>query len=457
MSQIIDRRKFLEIMGIGTAAFAVNGLNCSKKGLTGTPNIVVLFADDLGYGDLGSFGHPTIRTTNLDKMAGEGIRLTSFYAAAPSCTPSRAALLTGRYPLRSGLPHVLMPESENGILESEITIAEALKEHGYRTKAIGKWHLGHAKEEFLPTSNGFDSYYGLLYSNDMIKPWVQTDKPLQLYRDTEPIEHPVDQTTLTVRYTDEAVNFINTAKNEPFFLYLAYSMPHLPIYTTDDFKGKSRAGHYGDVIETIDWSVGRILESLKEHGIDNNTVVVFTSDNGPWLNLPARMLQKGNKPWHAGSPGLLRGSKGNTYEGGMRVPGIIRWPGQIPAGQISAEMATTMDLYATLLTAAGANVPSDRAIDGNDIMPMIKGESPSPTNVFYYFRGNELEAVREGKWKFRFSNHTRPERTRDQEPEPELFNLDVDPSERYNVAKEHPGVMNRMREMMDGFAGEFRK
>jgi len=457
MSQIIDRRKFLEIMGIGTAAFAVNGLNCSKKGLTGTPNIVVLFADDLGYGDLGSFGHPTIRTTNLDKMAGEGIRLTSFYAAAPSCTPSRAALLTGRYPLRSGLPHVLMPESENGILESEITIAEALKEHGYRTKAIGKWHLGHAKEEFLPTSNGFDSYYGLLYSNDMIKPWVQTDKPLQLYRDTEPIEHPVDQTTLTVRYTDEAVNFINTAKNEPFFLYLAYSMPHLPIYTTDDFKGKSRAGHYGDVIETIDWSVGRILESLKEHGIDNNTIVVFTSDNGPWLNLPARMLQKGNKPWHAGSPGLLRGSKGNTYEGGMRVPGIIRWPGQIPAGQISAEMATTMDLYATLLTAAGANVPSDRAIDGNDIMPMIKGESPSPTNVFYYFRGNELEAVREGKWKFRFSNHTRPERTRDQEPEPELFNLDVDPSERYNVAKEHPGVMNRMREMMDGFAGEFRK
>lgn len=418
------------------------------------PNIVLLFADDLGYGDLSSYGHPTIWTPNLDRMADEGIRMTSFYAAAPVCTPSRAALLTGRYALRTGLPNVLGPDSENGLPASEITLAEALKERGYRTAAIGKWHLGSADTSMYPTSHGFDSYFGLLYSNDMIPPWVQTERPLQLYRGTEPVEHPVDQATLTERYTDEAVEIIRSAGGEPFFIYLAYSMPHLPVSASEEFLGKSRGGLYGDVIETIDWSAGRILETLQEEGLDDRTIVVFTSDNGPWLNLPDRMLQKGIEPWHAGSPGLLRGAKATTYEGGQRVPGIIRWPGHIPAGQVSTDIATTMDLYTTLLTAAGAEVPDDRDVDGNNLLPMLRGETPSPTSTFYYFRGEQLEGIRDQNWKLRLSHHLRDDLAPDQPLTPELYDLDVDPAEQYNVADRNPEVVTRLLEQMRLFAAQ---
>ncbi len=418
----------------------------SADGASTPPNIVILFADDLGYGDLSSYGHPTIRTPHLDGMAQEGMRMTSFYTAAPSCTPSRAALLTGRYPVRVGLPHVLMPDVENGLPPEEITLAEALKEEGYRTMAVGKWHLGHARPALMPTANGFDRYFGLLYSNDMIRPWVQTDRPLELYRDTEPVGDPGDQSMLTVRYTEEAVDFIREDRSEPFFLYLAYSMPHLPINTADRFRGRSRAGLYGDVIETIDWSAGRVLQALQEEGLDENTIVVFTSDNGPWLNLPDRMLQAGNEPWHAGSPGLLRGAKATTYEGGMRVPGIVRWPGRIPAGQVSAEIATTMDLYPTLLNAAGAEVPRDRPVDGADIMPLLTGSvDASPTRGLYYFQGTELQGVRDGRWKLRVTGE-----------EVELFDLEVDPSERYNVAEAHSGVVARLREEMRRFDEDVR-
>lgn len=453
----MSRRDFLHnsatVIGL---AMATSPLLVCKGKRSHRPNIILIFCDDLGYGDLSCYGHPTIGTPNLDRLAQEGIRLTSFYAAAPSCTPSRAALLTGRYPIRVGLPHVLSPDSKNGIPSLEITLAEALKDEGYRTMAIGKWHLGHSKKEFMPTFNGFDAYYGLLYSNDMKPPWVKTDVPLQLYRDTEPIEHPVNQSTLTERYTEEAVKFIKSSKDSPFFIYLPHSMPHLPIYTSERFKGQSRAGLYGDVIETIDWGVGRIMETLKEEGLDENTIVVFTSDNGPWLYLPDRMLQEGNKPWHTGSPGLLRGAKGTTYEGGVREPCIIRWLREIPAGITSAEMATTMDLYTSLLKAAGAEVPSDRPVDGNDILPMLKGISSSPTKIFYYFRGKNLEAVREGKWKFRLSNHARKDVMPGQPPTPELYDLDIDPAERYNVADEHPRIVNMLKEKLFNFAKEVR-
>jgi len=423
------------------------------------PNIVILLADDLGYGDLGLYGHPTIRTPNIDGLAESGVRFTSFYAGASACTPARAALLTGRYGARVGLPGVLMPESEEGLPDSEITIAEALKEHGYRTMAVGKWHLGHARPENLPTAHGFDNYLGLPYSNDMIRPWVQTDVPLRMYDGAGPIEGEVDQTNLTTRYTEEAIRFIRGNAGGPFFLFLAYSMPHLPIHPAPEREGQSRAGRYGDVIETLDWSVGQILGTLEEEGIAGETIVVFTSDNGPWLHLPERMLQQGNLPWHAGSPGPFRGSKGTTYEGGVRVPAIISWQGKILPGQVFADLATAMDLLPTLLSAVGAPVPQDRVLDGQSLLPWLAGASPlapPADRTFFYFRGRILEGAREGRWKYRLSRQTDslqqiPE---EMKPVPELYDLELDPSERYNVASQHSEVLARLRRMMTELEAE---
>jgi arylsulfatase A-like enzyme len=425
------------------------------------PNVVLILADDLGYGDLASYGHPLIRTPRLDQLASEGIRLTSYYAGAPLCTPSRAALLTGRYPIRVGLPKVLVPQSTNGLPRGETTLADALKGRGYRTQMVGKWHLGHATPDMLPTAHGFDHWLGLLYSNDMMPPFAQTAvPPLRLYRDTTPIEGEVDQDELTVRYTEEAVRFINESAGggAPFFLYLAHSMPHLPIHAPARFRGKSAAGLYGDVIEMLDWSTGQILDVLAARGLAQNTIVIFTSDNGPWLDLPARMLQGGNEPWHAGSSGLLRGAKGTTWEGGIRVPAIVRWPGRVPAGQVSAALTTSMDLNVTLTTAAGAAVPPGR--DGHDITPLLAGrttssrtESPagSPTgslttgsqaDTFFYFQDANLQGVREGPWKLRKAGN---------EP-PALFHLDLDPSEQFDRAKEHPEIVDRLLARMTAFA-----
>lgn len=444
-----DRRTFLGMLGAGVGAVASRkAAHPASSEEAALPNFVLIFADDLGYGDLSCFGHPTIRTRRLDRMAEEGARLTSFYSAAPVCTPSRAALLTGRYPVRCRQPHNVGPGSEGGLRTSEITVAEPLKEKGYRTMCIGKWHLGHSRPELMPTGRGFDHFYGLPYSNDMRPPWVKTDKPLQLFRDTTPIEHPVNQDTLTERYTREAVRFIRECAGSPFFLYLPHSMPHLPVRTSERFRGTSKAGLYGDVIETIDWSTGRILDALEKEGVADNTLVIFTSDNGPWLNLPPRMLQEGNRPWHAGSPGPLRGAKGSTWEGGMREPMIARWPARIPAGLESAEVASTMDLYTTILRAAGAEAPGDRTIDGNDIMPLLTGESSSPTEYFYYFRGARLEAVRDDTWKLR-----QPRK----DSEPELYHLNRDPAEQYDVADAHADVVSRLQERMRAFAGQVRQ
>jgi arylsulfatase A-like enzyme len=407
------------------------------------PNFIVIFTDDLGYGDLGCYGNPTIRTPHLDQMVRDGIRMTSFYAAAAVCSPSRAALLTGRYPVRCGMPGNTGPTSDAHLPTEEITLAQALKVEGYRTMAIGKWHLGHQRPELLPTGRGFDAWYGLPYSNDMRKPWVQTDEPLQLFRDTEPIEHPVDQDTLTERYTEEAVRFIEDVGDEPFFLYLAHSMPHLPVHTSDRFRGQSDADLYGDVIETIDWSTGRIREALKNRGIENNTLVIFTSDNGPWLNLPERMLQEGNEWWHAGSPGPLRGAKGTTYEGGFRVPMIACWPGEISAGIESRDVTSTLDFFPTLVAAAGGEPPAGRTMDGHDIMPMLKGERNVPHDFFYYFLGSALQGIRHGPWKYRKENA---------EAAAELYHLGRDPGERYNIAERELEIAASLAERMALFA-----
>lgn len=399
------------------------------------PNFIILFADDMGYGDLGCYGHPNIRTPNLDRMAGEGVRFTSGYAAASVCTPSRVGLLTGRYAKRAGLPTNLGPESTGGLPLSEITLAQQLKQSGYRTAAIGKWHIGHKPASYLPTSRGFDSWFGLPYSNDMIPPWVKTEVPLHLWRNQDAIEPVGDQSLLTERYTTEAVDFIRKSGTQPFFLYMPYAMPHLPVSAPPSRRGKSRAGLYGDTIETLDWSAGQILNELKARNLDRDTLVVFASDNGPWHDLPARMLAGGVEPWHTGSKSLLRGAKGTTYEGGHRVPFIARWTGTIPGGRVSSEMVSTLDFFPTFTAAAGGEMAKDRIYDGHNLLPLLTGKTDvSPRTSYHYFLGPDLHAVREGPWKYR---HVTP-------GEPELFHLDEDPGEQYNVVARQPAVASRL-------------
>jgi len=400
------------------------------------PNFVILFADDMGYADLSCYGHPTTHTPQLDRMAAEGARLTSFYCGAPVCSPSRAALLTGRYPIHAGMPRNTGPDSMTHLPQEQVLIPQILKPEGYATMAVGKWHLGHQSDDLMPTGRGFDHFFGLPYSNDMIKPWVQTDRPMYLYKDTTELEEVGhDQHYLTLRYTEAAVSFIQRSANErtPFFLYLAYSMPHLPVMTMHERSGRSAGGHYGDAIETIDWSAGRILEELESLGIDKDTLVIFTSDNGPWHNLPDRMLQGGNERWHTGNAGLLRGAKGSTFEGGLRVPGIFRWPGVIPEGQVSSEMASTIDFLPTLAAAAGAKF--SHKSDGFDILPFLKGETQSPRTEFFYSRSDFLEGVRQGPWKYRLDGSV---------DQAQLFHVDRDPSEMYNVIDRYPDIVERL-------------
>jgi arylsulfatase A-like enzyme len=407
------------------------------------PNIVVILTDDLGYGDLASYGHPTIRTPRLDRLAQQGIRLTSYYSGSALCTPARAALLTGRYAPRVGLPNVLGPESTLGLRAGEVTLADALRGAGYQTMAIGKWHLGHSSSSQLPTAHGFDAWVGLPYSNDMLPPFVPTTTPLRVWRNTAPIDGDVDQDALTERYTTEATSFImRAAARGPFFLYLAHSMPHLPVHASARFRGRSAAGLYGDVIEMLDWSTGELLDALDKAGVAGRTIVVFASDNGPWLDLPARMLQQGNEPWHTGSPGLLRGAKATTWEGGVRVPGIVRWPGVVREGQVSSGMAAAMDLFVTLATAGGAAPSRERALDGHDLRAFLQGGVPSPRHEFAYINGPRVEGVRIDQWKLR------------QPPgaAPELYQLELDPSERYNRADREPAIVARLRARMEAIA-----
>lgn len=403
------------------------------------PNVVILFADDMGYGDLGCYGHPRIRTPHLDRLASEGIRLTSFVTGC-WCVPSRTQLITGRYMPRVKFGGGTGSDGKGGLPDSEWTLAEALRDAGYRTHMIGKWHLGYKEKRFLPVHQGFDTWFGLPYSNDYMKPWVQTDEPLGLYRGDEMVEHPFDQDPLTTRYTEEAVGLIEGAGGDrPFLLYLAYAMPHLPLAVSDGRRGSSRAGLYGDVIEEVDWSVGEILAALERKGIADETLVFFASDNGPWIEMPPRMQQAGNELWHAGSAGPLRGSKGQTYEGGPRVPAMLRWPGRIEAGRVSPELVGMPDIYRTLLAVAGARVP-DHPLDGHDLTPFLTGEEEAaPRKEYFYFRAG-LEALRSGDWKLRTTTG-----------EPELFHMVTDPFERINRAAGEPGKVSeltaRMREM----------
>jgi len=412
------------------------------------PNIVIIFADDLGYGDLGVYGHPLIKTPRLDRLASEGLKLTSFYASAPVCSASRYSLLTGRYAIRGGINGALMPESKTGLGPGETTIADILKSAGYRTGMVGKWHLGN-RPGFFPTEHGFETYFGLLYSNDMVRPWVQTDAPMRLYRGTQALPGEVDNAALTERYTEEALAFIRGHEDRPFFLYLAHSMPHVPLGVSPRFAGRSANGRYGDVIEAIDWSTGQVLDALRDAGVERNTLVIFTSDNGPWMDMPPRMLVDPRiVRTDAGSAGPLRGSKGTTWEGGTRVPFLARWPGHIPAGTVSTDLARTLDILPTIAGIVGVPLPAERTIDGQDIRTFLEGRAPSPVEWYFYNYNGRVEGVRDRRWKLHL---TFPEKG---EPATELFDLSVDPSERWDVAAEHPDVVSRLRERMRQFAAE---
>ena len=412
------------------------------------PNFVVILVDDLGYGDLGIYGHSKIRTPEIDRMALEGVRLTEFYSPAPTCTPARTGLLTGRYPYRSGLVRVLVPKEKWGIPSSEITLAEALQENGYTTGLIGKWHLG-GRKPFRPAKHGFDSFFGLLYSNDMALLPVLKWPRLELFRGNRRIESPAKVETLTRRYTEEAVRYIERNRDRPFFLFLSHTMPHLPLRPSDEFRGKSSFGYYGDVVEELDWSTGRVLRALEETGLDERTLVIFTSDNGPSAKGGNQKLQT------RGTAGLLRGVKGTTWEGGMRVPFIARMPGRLPSGAVRRGVASLMDIFPTLIQEAGGVIPSDRSIDGKNIMTMLVDGDRSPHEEFYYYFRKQIFAIRAGRWKLHlFQRKMRPKGRLGESARlrfPELYDLLKDPGESEDIASENAEIVKKLTIRSENF------
>ena len=424
------------------------------------PNIVLIFVDDLGYGDLGSFGATQFSSPNLDRLAATGMRFTNFYAASAVCSASRAGLLTGCYAERVGVRGALFPESTTGINAEEELIPELLLQKGYKNAIVGKWHLGH-HYQFLPLQNGFHKYFGLPYSNDM---WPihrdgttrEDDRypPLPLIRGNEKIrfiETLEDQEQLTTLYTEYSVDFINRNKKNPFFLYLAHTMPHVPLAVSDKFKGKSKQGLYGDVVMEIDWSVGEIMKALKKNGLTENTLVIFTSDNGPWLTF-------GN---HGGSAGGLREGKQSSWDGGQRVPCIMSWPARIPSGTICNNIASTIDILPTISAITGSALPAKK-IDGVNILPLLEGNfDVNPRDVFFYYYGNSLNHVRKGQWKLTLPHTFRsiedqlpgndgvPGRTINIETDYALYNLRRDPGERYDVKELYPEVVDDLKNLAD--------
>ncbi len=441
----MKRKKFLLLRFLSVV------LACGAVSAAPKPNVILIFADDLGYGDLGCYGAEKIRTPHLDRMAAEGVRFTDFYVAAEVCTPSRAALLTGRYPLRSGMcgnvERVLFPNSKGGLPPGEITIAEALRGSGYATMHIGKWHLG-IHEGSRPLDQGFEHSFGLPYSNDMdAKPGLPKGSTssatppadgwnVPLMRDGKIIEQPADQTTLTKRYTEEAVKFIGDHKTQPFFLYLAHTFPHVPLFASADFKGKSKAGIYGDTVEELDWSVGQILEALRKENLQENTLVVFTSDNGPWLIMGEQ----------GGSAGPLRDGKGSTWDGGMRVPCLAWMPGRIKPS-VSSQLVQAMDWFPTALSMAGVKLPDGVALDGINLSPHLLESLTLPERPYFFYRGPQLFACRIGPWKAHFVTQggygSQPKKPH--EP-PLLYHLGDDPAESKDVAAQHPEVLKKIQQ-----------
>jgi len=428
----LSRREFLAVLGGGVAAAGggrwLAGAETPADGRR--PNFVIILCDDLGYADLGCYGSKKINTPRLDRMAAEGMKFTDFYSAAPVCTPARAALLTGRYPKRVGLTNVIFPDSKSGIKPQHKTIAEVLKTCGYATACLGKWHVG-CRPEFLPLRKGFDYFFGMPHSNDM--------KPYPLMRQDEVIEEPADQDTLIDRYTEEAVRFMTENKDRPFFLYFCHNMPHVPLHVAARFKGKSKGGLYGDVVEAIDWSTGEVLDALVKLGLDKDTIVVFTSDNGPWL-------VKGKE---AGSALPLRDGKMTTWEGGMREPCIVWGPGRVPAGKVCPEMALIMDFFPTFAKLAGARLPDGYLVDGRDMTPLLVGAdgAKTPHEAFFYYNDKRLEAVRSGQWKLILFAPPPKEAADDPtfKPRgPELYNLVDDIGEKKNLAAEKPDIVDRL-------------
>ncbi|QDT04382.1 Arylsulfatase [Rubripirellula lacrimiformis] len=450
---------FIAFCCVQTIALLPSRLSAAESVDAAKPNFIVIFTDDQGYNDLGCFGSKKIKTPNIDRMAREGRKYTSFYSACSVCSPSRTALLTGCYPKRVGMHrHVLFPQSDYGLNPAEYTIADHLKAQGYATACVGKWHLGHHPET-LPTSNGFDSYFGIPYSNDMNHPGNQ-GKPrvpsnqlwadqatsvtlwkTPLFQDEEIVELPVDQRTVTRRYTDRAIEFVKSNRDDPFFLYLPHSMPHIPLYVPDDVYDPDPANAYTCVIEHIDAEVGRLLDTVRELGLDQNTYIIYTSDNGPWLQFKN----------HGGSADPLRDGKGTTFEGGQRVPCVMWAPGRVPAGTSCDEFTTTMDLLPTIAKLSGQPLPSDLVIDGFDISGTFD-EKSSPRNemVFYSSRGL-LEGIRVGDWKYLNKQRGKPKNAgKNWKPQSQqfLFNLANDIGEQENLFESHPEIVAKLSARM---------
>jgi len=446
----MDRRAFLR-----SGALAGAGIMFSRSGISGPlllpgrkPNIIIILADDLGYGDIGCYGCENIRTPNIDSLGRDGVKMTDFYSSAPVCSPSRAGLLTGRYPPRTTVTQALFPSTgpemvvnaylaisgvSLGLPRDELTLAEAMKSE-YATCCIGKWHLGDTRGH-RPHERGFHHYLGLLYSNDMA--------PLALYRNSQVVEKaPVNQDFLTRKYTEEALWFIKENKDKPFLLYFCHTFPHVPLHASPEFRGKSKAGLYGDCVEEIDWSVGRLLDALESYGLAENTLVVFTSDNGPWWN---------------GNPGNHRGRKNDTFEGGMVVPMLARWPEQIPAGRVIAQPAMNIDLFSTSLAAAGIQQPKDRIIDGRDLIPLLSGKDKnSPHEFIYFYKGRQLQAVRSGNWKYQLKHYVHYSPVGKKQG-PWLFDLATDQNESYNVIDLYPELAREFQNQIAAWLDNFNR